>query len=253
MGDGPPALVLSFDLMLEELLAAAFIVSCSVVVAASPGSAESTTVVAVSSHQPSAQELVQLMPPRVGQTDVEIGNDTPTQREAAQRLTWFLDEVRVVREPPLVSSSTRQRARSRSPLPIGSVPNRWHTYRPPDKVRYSSCNGWGSRRRPLRFHLRQRDYSTPCVPKLCLWAMWRPLTCCFPHSTGVHGSSSGKTGRTRMCSHNGCPILQYRIRVQSARLVQLLDHLARYMRVVYIANSFLLNSNDTYSRKKSFS
>ena len=47
VGDGPPALVLSFDLMLEELLAAAFIVSCSVVVAASPGSAESTTVVAV--------------------------------------------------------------------------------------------------------------------------------------------------------------------------------------------------------------
>ena len=46
-GDGPLPLVVFFDPMLEELLAAAFIVSCSVVVAASPGSAESTTVVAV--------------------------------------------------------------------------------------------------------------------------------------------------------------------------------------------------------------
>jgi hypothetical protein len=29
-GDGPPVLVVSFDLMLEELLAAMFVVSCSV-------------------------------------------------------------------------------------------------------------------------------------------------------------------------------------------------------------------------------
>jgi len=88
--DSPPALVVSFDPMLEELLAATFAASCSVVAPASLGSAEPTPVVAVSSHQLSAQELVQLTSPRVGQTDVEIGDDTPTPREAARRLAWFL-------------------------------------------------------------------------------------------------------------------------------------------------------------------
>ena len=117
-GDGPLALVVFFDPMLEELLAAAFVASCSVVAAASPRSVEPTPVVAVSSHQPSAQELVQLTPPRVGQTDVDIGDDTPTPREAARCLARILDEVWVVREPPLVSSSPRQRVRSKRPLPI---------------------------------------------------------------------------------------------------------------------------------------
>ena len=53
-GDGPPALAVSFDPMLEELLAVAFVMSCFVAAAASPGSAEATLVVAVSSHQPLA-------------------------------------------------------------------------------------------------------------------------------------------------------------------------------------------------------
>lgn len=72
-GDGPPALVVSFDPMLEELLAAAFVVSCSVE-APRPGFAEPHPVAAVLSPQPSAQELAQLTHPREGQPDVEAGD-----------------------------------------------------------------------------------------------------------------------------------------------------------------------------------
>jgi hypothetical protein len=59
-----------------------------------------------------------LTPPRVGQPDVEIGDKTPTPREAARRLTRFVDEVRVMRVPPLIASPPRQRARARRPLPV---------------------------------------------------------------------------------------------------------------------------------------
>jgi hypothetical protein len=159
-GDGPPAWVVSFDPMLEELLAPAFVVSYSVEaappgfaelppmaavllpqpsaqeltqltppraghpdvefgdVAVPPGFAEPPPVAAAPSPQPSAQDLALLTPPRMGQPDVEIGDETPTPREAARRLARFVDEVRVVREPPLFASPPRQRARARRPLPV---------------------------------------------------------------------------------------------------------------------------------------
>jgi hypothetical protein len=60
---GPPALVISFDSMLEEL-AAALVVSRSLEVA-SPRIAEPSLAPAAPSPQPSVQELPQLMPPRV--------------------------------------------------------------------------------------------------------------------------------------------------------------------------------------------
>jgi hypothetical protein len=68
--------------------------------------------------QPSAQELAQLTPPQVGHPDVEIDDKMLTPREAARRLARFVDEVRVVREPPLIASPPRQRARARRPLPV---------------------------------------------------------------------------------------------------------------------------------------
>jgi hypothetical protein len=52
-GDGPPAWVVSFDPMLEELLAVAFVVSCSVE-AAPPGIAEPPPVAVILLPQPSA-------------------------------------------------------------------------------------------------------------------------------------------------------------------------------------------------------
>jgi hypothetical protein len=73
---------------------------------------------AAPSPQSSAQDLALLTPPRVGQPDVEIGDETPTPREAARRLARFVDEVRVVREPPLIASPPRQRTRVRRPLPV---------------------------------------------------------------------------------------------------------------------------------------
>jgi hypothetical protein len=77
-------------------------------------------VAAAPSPQPSAQDLAPLTPPQVGQPDVEIGDETPTLCEAARRLARFLDEVRVVREPPLIASPPRQRARARRPLSVRS-------------------------------------------------------------------------------------------------------------------------------------
>jgi hypothetical protein len=141
-GDGPSASVVSFDPMLEELLAVAFVMSRSVEVTRS-GFAEMLPEAAAPSSQPPSQDLVQLTPPRVGQpdivtgheaappgfadpppvaavpspqswvqltptrvgqSDVEPGDEMPTPREAARRLARFLDEVRVVREPPLIAS-----------------------------------------------------------------------------------------------------------------------------------------------------
>jgi hypothetical protein len=64
--------------------------------------------------------LALLTPLRMGQPDVEIGDETPTPRKAARRLAQFVDEVRVVREPPLIASPPRQRARARRPLSINS-------------------------------------------------------------------------------------------------------------------------------------
>jgi hypothetical protein len=75
-------------------------------------------VAAIPSPQPSAQELVLLTSPQVGQPDVEIGDETPTPREAARRLARFLDEVRVEREPSLIASPPRHRARVGRPLPV---------------------------------------------------------------------------------------------------------------------------------------
>jgi hypothetical protein len=88
----------------------------------------------------------------------------------------------------------------------GLSPNRWHTYRPPGGARYSSCSGWGLRRRPLQFHLRPRGYSTPCVLGPCHRVRWRPLMRCFQRSMGARASSSWKTRRVRWCSHVGCSI-----------------------------------------------
>jgi hypothetical protein len=84
--------------------------------------------------------------------------------------------------------------------------NRWRTYQPPGGARYSSSSGWRLRRRPLRFHLRPKGYSTPCVLGPCRRARWTPLTCCFQRSTGVRVSSSWKIRRARWCSHVGCSI-----------------------------------------------
>jgi hypothetical protein len=85
-------------------------------VAAPPGIAETPPVAAVPSPQPSAQELTLLTPPRVGQPDVESGNEMPMPREAARRLARFLDEVRVERATPLIASPPRQRVRAKRPL-----------------------------------------------------------------------------------------------------------------------------------------
>jgi hypothetical protein len=58
--------------------------------------------------QPLAQELTLLTPPRVGQPNVEIGDETSAR---------FLDEVRIEQEPPLLSPP-RQPARARRPLSV---------------------------------------------------------------------------------------------------------------------------------------
>jgi hypothetical protein len=86
-------------------------------VAVPPGFTEPPPVAVAPSPQSSAQDLALLTPPRVGQPDVKIGDETP-MHEAARRLARFVDEVRVVREPPLIASPPRQRARARRPLPV---------------------------------------------------------------------------------------------------------------------------------------
>jgi hypothetical protein len=156
MAIGPPALVVSFDPMLEEL--AAVLVESGTLEAtsvepstagsdATPGFAELATAMAqdltphagevapvevaslppeveattrVGSPQPPAQESALLTPPREGQPGVASGDETPSPREAARRLAWFLDEVRVVRELPLIASPPRQRTPVRKPQPIRS-------------------------------------------------------------------------------------------------------------------------------------
>jgi hypothetical protein len=59
--------------MLEELLATAFVVCCSVE-AAPLGFAEPPLVAVALSPHPSPQELTQLTPPRVGHPDIEFGD-----------------------------------------------------------------------------------------------------------------------------------------------------------------------------------
>jgi hypothetical protein len=83
-----------------------------------PGFVEPPTLAAASSAQSSAQELSHLMPPQVGQLDVEVGDEMPTPHEAARRLARFVDEVRVERVPPLIASPPRQRVRTWGPPPI---------------------------------------------------------------------------------------------------------------------------------------
>jgi hypothetical protein len=143
MAVGPPALVISFDPMLEEFatvpvvsgaLEATSAEPSTVGSDATPGFTEPATTMAQelsqlmppagevalvevmslppevevatrdSSPQPPAQESALLTPPREGQPGVPSGDKTPSQREAARCLTQFLDEVHVVREPPLITS-----------------------------------------------------------------------------------------------------------------------------------------------------
>jgi hypothetical protein len=77
----------SFDPMLEELLAAAFVMSCSV--EPPQGFVEPPPATVVLSPQPSAQELTQLTPPQVGHPDAEFG-DVATPRGSWSRLRWRL-------------------------------------------------------------------------------------------------------------------------------------------------------------------
>jgi hypothetical protein len=111
VGVGPPALVVSFDPMLEEITAA-LVMSLSLE-AASLGIVEPSPAVAV-------QELPQLTPPRVGQLNVEDGDTTPTPCEAAQGLARFTEEVQCKRQSPLIASPRRQKAVTKRPLPIRS-------------------------------------------------------------------------------------------------------------------------------------
>jgi hypothetical protein len=67
---------------------------------------------------PLAQESALLTPPREGQPGATSADETPTPHEAAWRLAWFLDEVRVVRELPRIISPPRQRTPVRRPPPI---------------------------------------------------------------------------------------------------------------------------------------
>jgi hypothetical protein len=156
MAVGPPALVVSFDPMLEEL-AVVLVVSGALEATsadlstagsdATSGFAELTTATAQElpqlmppageaapvevaslppkveaaardgSPQPPTQESA-LLTPREGQPGIPSGDKTPSPREAARRLARFLDEVRVVREPPLIASPPRQRTPVRRPPPI---------------------------------------------------------------------------------------------------------------------------------------
>jgi hypothetical protein len=70
------------------------------------------------SPQPPAQESALLTPPREGQPSVASGDKTPSPSEAARRLTQFLGKVRVVREPPLITSPPWQRTPVRRSPPI---------------------------------------------------------------------------------------------------------------------------------------
>jgi hypothetical protein len=157
MAVGPPDLVVSFDPMLEELVAGLVVSGAleatsaepsTVGSDATPGFAEPATAMAQElpqlmpptgevvpvevaslppeveaaardgSPQPPAQESALLTPPREGQPGVPNGDETPSSREAARRLARFLDKVRVVREPPLIASPPRQRTPVRRPPPI---------------------------------------------------------------------------------------------------------------------------------------
>jgi hypothetical protein len=156
MAVGPPALIVSFDPMLEELavngapeatslrtaepstagndattgfvepamamaqeppqltpLASEVV---SVEVASQPSKTETAT--RDGSPQPPEHESAMLTPPREGQPGVASGDETPSPHEAARRLAQFLDKVRVVREPPLITSPPRQRTPVRRPPPI---------------------------------------------------------------------------------------------------------------------------------------
>jgi hypothetical protein len=154
MAVGPPALVVSFDPMLEEL--AVVLVESGALEAtsaepstagsdATPGFAELATAMAqdltppagevapvevaslppeveattrVGSPQPPAQESALLTPPREGQPGVASGDETPSPHEATRCLARFLDEVQVVQEPPLIASPPRQRMPVRKPQHI---------------------------------------------------------------------------------------------------------------------------------------
>jgi hypothetical protein len=134
----------------------------------------------------SPQSRVQLTPTWVGQSDVEPGDETPTPREAARRLARFLDEVRVVREPPLIASPPRQRAIAKWPLSV----RRRSTRIVAQPLAHIPASQWGE------VLLKQRLGIAPPAA----------MTRCFWRSTGVHASSSWRTRRARRCSHVGCSI-----------------------------------------------
>ena len=129
---GPPVWVVSFDPMLEEL--ATSLVVSRLMRAATPECLPTTTapqeveapVVGTCSPATAAQwttdlslmSLVQgppqLTPPRARAPGVVHGcttpsDATPTPREAARRLALFTEEVQLVRMPPLIASSPRQK------------------------------------------------------------------------------------------------------------------------------------------------
>ena len=54
-------------------------------------------------------------------TDELTAEGTPTPREAAKRLAMFIEEVQVMRQPPLINSPPKQKPTSkRTTLPIRS-------------------------------------------------------------------------------------------------------------------------------------
>jgi hypothetical protein len=155
----------------------------------------------VCSPQPPAPESALLTPPREGHPD-DATEETPTPSEAARRLTRFLDEVRVEREPPLIASPPRQKMPVRRPPTIR--PRRSRIAAQTVGAHSSLLTGRGSpqlervsHRRPHRFRLRQGGYSTPCVLESWSRPRWRPWTRCSPRATGSHASSSRRTHRAR--------------------------------------------------------
>ena len=136
MSAGPPALVIIFDPMLEEL--AASLVVSRPMSAATPECLPATTaaqeveapVADTCSPATAAQWTTdlslmspvqgppQLTPPRAGAPGVAEGCTTPsdampTPREAARRLARFTEEVQLERMPPLIVSPPRQKVATR--------------------------------------------------------------------------------------------------------------------------------------------
>ena len=138
---GPPAWVVSFNLILDEL--AALLVVSRPMRAATPECLPATTApqevealvadtcsLATAAQWTTDLSLMssvrgppQLTPPRAGAPDVAEGcttpsDATPTPREAARRLARFTEEVQLEQMSPLIASPPRQKvATIRQPLP----------------------------------------------------------------------------------------------------------------------------------------